>query len=101
MRNDRPLTPEAELRLVRVIWFAMVSTLAIYGAILMTLSRVWESAERSPAEVDRVADVPCGARSALVRRWVDGCPVRVLELVGDGHSVSLPSQAGTERLGGD
>ena len=36
---------------MRIIWFAMVITLAIYGAILMTLNRTWEGVQRSPAEI--------------------------------------------------
>src|SRR5919108_1571511 len=59
----------------------------------------FHNAEGSAAEVEHVADVPRGSCGASERRRVGRCPVRELELVGEGHSVSLPLTAGTERLG--
>jgi hypothetical protein len=38
-----------DLRVVRIIWFAMVVTIAVYGAILMTLQSGWPQ-ERGPVD---------------------------------------------------
>ena len=44
-------TQPAEVRTVRIIWFAMVVTLAMYGVILAAMQRSWEITERTAAEL--------------------------------------------------